>query len=166
MKTALVSVDITNQYYAAAHNHPGAKIDYEKYLAEATKGYNLYRAFAYGVQMNDEAHGFITALRTIGYEPKYRQAVVLRDRPDIRNTDRNMLLAMDVWRVIDRIDVVVIGSNDPDLAPLVNRIKELGIQVIVFSCGISRELKDAADRFIEIGSTIMERRTNAVATSA
>lgn len=166
MKNVLVSVDITNQYYAALHTYPGAKIDYERYLTEATKGYNLYRAFAYGSQMEDEAHGFITVLRTIGFEPKYRQAVTVRDRPDIRRTDRNMLLAMDVWRTLERVDVVILGSNDPDLVPLVNRIKELGIQVIIFSCNISRELKDAADRYIEIGQAIMERRKSETATSA
>lgn len=159
MKTALVAVDITNQYYSVqSSHHTGARIDYEKYLTAAVSQYNLYRAFAYGAQMSDEAYGFITVLKSIGFEPKYRRAVSVGDRPDIRRTDRNLILAMDVWRTIERVDVVILGSNDSELVPLVQRIKELGIQVIIYSCNIGRELREAADRCIEIDPEIMERR--------
>lgn len=151
-------MDVTNQYYSALHYHRGARIDYAKYLAESTKGLNLYRAFAFGAQMNEEASSFLTVLRSLGFETRYRKAAIFGDRPDIRRTDRNMPLAMEIWRVIEKLDIVVIGSNDPDLVPLVQRIKELGIQVIVYSCNISRDLKESADRCIEIDLSMLEHR--------
>ncbi len=57
-------------------------------------------------------------LRGLGYETRYRPAVVVASRPDIRRTDRNVAMAVDVWRLAGRFDVAIIGSNDPDLAPL------------------------------------------------
>ncbi len=157
-KRAGLFVDITNQFYSAHHSHHGAMIDYELYMQKALEGFNLYRAFAYGVQMGNEANNFITVLRNLGYEPRYRQAVVVFDRPDIRRTDRNMTIAMDIWRCIEKLDVVIIGSSDPDLAPLIARIKELGVQTVVYSCNISLELREIADRAIEIDSAVMSRK--------
>lgn len=155
MKTALLVCDITNQYYSILHALGSVKIDYEKYLTSATKGYNIYRALAYGAQAKDEASGFITVLSNLGFEPRYRKAITIGRRVNIRQTDRNMMIAMDVWRIIDKVDVVIIGSNDPDLAPLVQRIKELGIQVVIHSYNISDELKAVADRWYEIDFSIM-----------
>jgi len=149
-RRAALFVDVTNLYYAANHRN-GARIDFEKYLAAASEGFDVCRAFAYGAQMAGEAGGFLAVLRELGYEPKYRTAVVIGERPDIRRTDRNMPLAMDVWRLADRLDVAIIGSNDPDLAPLVRRIKEVGVQVVIFACGVGRELRELADRVIEVG---------------
>lgn len=150
-------VDITNQYYAALNAHPDQKIDYAKYLDRAKDGFNLYRAFAYGVQMDSESEPFIKVLRTLGYDPKYRKAVMSGRQPDIRRTDRNIMLAMDVWRCIDKLDVVIVGSNDPDLRPLVERIKELGVRVLIFSCNVSRELQDSADGVLEINASIFRK---------
>jgi uncharacterized LabA/DUF88 family protein len=170
MKSLGIFVDITNQYYAALayHRDKGGKIDYEKYIKVATDGYTLYRAFAYGVQMQTEAAGFVSILRILGYEPRYRTAVMIGDKPDIRKTDRNMMLAMDVWRTIGKLDVVKIGSNDPDLVPLIERIQELGVQVHVFSCNIPREIREVANRFIEIGEDVLLEagNTHEIETSA
>ena len=160
MKRVLVAVDVTNQYYSVTHASQGTRIDYSKYLQLATRGLNLYRAFAYGVELDDEAFGFKTVLRNLGYEPRYRRATIYGETGDMRRTDRNLMMAMDIWRTIDKVDIVVIGSSDPELVPLVQRIKELGIQVIVISHNISRELRDAADRYIEVDLVKMQHVKN------
>lgn len=164
-KRAGLFCDITNQFYSTIHAHHGVLIDYEKYMAKASEGFTLSRAFAYGVQMNNEAAGFISALRNLGYEPRYRQAIMVQDRYDIRRTDRNMSMAMDIWRCIDKLDAVIIGSSDPDLAPLVQRVSELGVQTIIYSCNVSRELREVADRVTEVEPFIMTRRREAPASA-
>lgn len=123
-------------------------MDYARYLARAADEFALCRATAYGAQINNEARGFLTVLRGLGFETKYRQAI----HSDIRGTDRNIILAMDVWR--SQVDVVILGSNDPDLAPLIERVKELGIQVVLFACDVSRELRFLVDRTIEFDDTL------------
>lgn len=151
-------VDITNQFYSTIHSHHGVLIDYQKYMERASEGFVLARAFAYGAQINNEAAGFVTALRNLGYEPRYRQAVMIQDKQDIRRTDRNMIMAMDIWRCIDKLDAIIIGSSDPDLSPLIVRVRELGVQTIIYSCNVSRELRETADRVIEVEPFVMTRR--------
>ncbi len=81
---------------------------------------------------------------------------VLRGKKDIRKADWDVGLAIDVVRIVDRVDQVVIGSADGDLAPLVEWVKEQGCRCIVFACNISRELRDVADEVIEIDEALLE----------
>jgi uncharacterized LabA/DUF88 family protein len=83
---------------------------------------------------------------------------VLRGKKDIRKADWDVGLAIDVVRIVDRVDQVVIGSADGDLAPLVEWVKEQGCRCIVFACNISRELRDVADEVIEIDDALLEVR--------
>ena len=156
-KKAAIYVDVVNQFYAAGN----VRIDYAKYLAKASEGYTVSRAFAYGAQMSEEAEGFLTVLRGLGYETRYRQAVVVGDRRDIFRTGRNMMLAMDVWRLIGRVDAVVIGSNDAELVPLVDRVREMGVQAVLYSVAVPRELREAADRWSEVDRAIIGKDENA-----
>lgn len=157
-KRAGLFVDVTDQYYAAVKMGHRIVVDYEKYLRLAVGRYSLYRAFAYGVHHLDEAQGFINKLRRLGYESRYQQAKIIDGEPDFQGTDRSMCLAMDVWRCIDKLDLVIIGSGDAIYVPLINRVKELGIQTFVYSCGIALELREVADRYQEIDLRDVGRR--------
>lgn len=149
-KKAGIFVDVVNQFYA----NNLVRFDYERYLAEAARAGEVYRALAYGAQMNSEAESFLAMMRHLGYETRYRRAVVVGDRKDIFRTDRNMAIAMDVWRLLPKLDVVVLGSNDPELIPLVGRVRELGVQVGVLSCRVGWDLAAAADWSAEVDCTI------------
>lgn len=151
-KKAAVFVDVVNQFYA----NNSVRLDYDRYLAEASQGVEIHRAFCYGAQMNEEAEPFLTMMRHLGYETRYRRAVVVGERKDIFRTDRNMMLAMDVWRLCRRVDVIIIGSNDPELVPLIERVRETGVQVGVLSCHVGRELAHAADWVMEFDCTIKQ----------
>lgn len=106
--------------------------------------------------MNEEAEPFLTMMRHLGYETRYRRAVVFGERKDIFRTDRNMMLAMDVWRLCRRVDAIIIGSNDPELVPLIERVRETGVMVGILSCHIGRELAHAADWAVEFDCTIKQ----------
>ena len=147
---AAMFVDVVNQFY----NNNSVRLDYERYLAEASRGSDVLRAFAYGAQMNEEAEPFLTMMRHLGWETRYRRAVVVGERRDIFRTDRNMMIAMDVWRLIGRVELVVLGSNDAELIPLVERVRELGVQVGVLTCHPNRELARSADWSAEFDCAI------------
>lgn len=149
-KKAAIFVDVVNQFYS----NNSVRLDYERYLEEAGQGADVFRAFAYGAQLNEEAEPFLTMMRHLGYETRYRRAVIVGDRRDIFRTDRNMMIAMDVWRLCRRVDVIILGSNDPELIPLVERVRELGVQVGVLSCHLGRDLAHAADWAAEFDCTI------------
>src|SRR5436190_2371492 len=166
-KVVGVFVDVSNLYYCIGKKYR-RKLNYEKYLKQAINGQELYRAFAYGAQLNDKAVDFITCLRHYGYDPKYKKpkqyfttntlqtcpncnVKLTTDKKENRKADWDVGIAMDVVRIIDRLDTVVIGSADGDLVSLVEWVKEKGRLCTVLACGISRDLKDVVDHWEEIG---------------
>lgn len=138
-------------------SNPQAKIDYTAYLNHAVgDDGKLYRAFAYGAQIDNEAAGFIECLQRTGFETRYVPAKCVNGKHHVLDTDRNIEMAVDVIRIAHRLDVVVLGSNDPDLIPLVKFIKEKGTKVVIFAARIPRELARAADEVREITESILE----------
>lgn len=77
--------------------------------------------------------------------------------PSVQQTDRTMDMIMDILRNIDRLEVVVLGSSNPRLTPLVKYLKEEGIKVIVFSCSIPRALRQEADLAWDINESFLEK---------
>ena len=157
--------DVGNLYYCVGKRFEGgkpnyAKLDYAKLYAIAASFGTLSRAFAYGSQVSDEAINFINCLKKLGYDPKYKcpKTVESEGNKIVRKSNWNVGIAMDVVRMIEhkRVDVVILASADADLVPLVQWVKDHGVRCIVLACGISRELKDAADQFIEIGEEYLE----------
>lgn len=164
MKAALFC-DISNLYYCVGKRFEGRKLDYQKLLDQAKTVAPVLRAFAYGAQVKDEAAGFIGCLRKIGFEPKYKEPRVDEsEKRPVRKADWEVGIAMDVVRMIERLTVVIIASANPVFVPLLQWIKEqVHCKVIVMACGISRELKEVADQWIEIGEDLLEEPKNVVA---
>lgn len=158
MKSVGVFANVSNQFYSVLSAFRGGKIDYQKYLEKAVGTDELYRAFAYGVQMANEAIPFISCLNKIGFETRYKHARIIDGKPNIRETDWNAGIMMDVVRHLDRLDIVVLGSNDVDLVPLIEFIKERGVKAVIFSCRIPFELRETADQIIEITDDILENK--------
>ncbi len=152
MKRVGVYVDMRNQYDSPIRRNSKIVIDYALYLKECVAERELYRAFAYGVYTGNQPTPFIGMLRSLGYEANYRKAA-----PD-QFLDCNLQMTADIWRCIDRIDVVVIGSNDTALIPIISRIRETGRIVEMFSLGIPRELMQAANACTEINLERLGRR--------
>lgn len=158
MRTA-VFVDVSNIYYCINKKFPGRKLDYEKYLDTVTSGHELVRASAYGSQVNEEAHGFITCLKKIGYQPTFKSV-----GQSTRRINWDAAIAVDIIKLIDRVDRVVIGSASPDILPIVNWLKERGIVVEIVACGVNKELKQAATSWVDLEEDSLEVR-NARSTS-
>lgn len=170
----------------------GGKLDYKAYLERIAKVGRIYRAYAYGAQINDEAKKFINFLKNASFEVKYTYAkdevsyprsilknlekVFKLDKedkvfeylenkinidepfvtPSVQQTDRTMDMITDILRLSNKSEVIVIGSSNSKLVPFIRYLKEIGIKVIIFSCGIPRDLKNEADIWWEINEDFLE----------
>jgi uncharacterized LabA/DUF88 family protein len=157
-KRIVLFADLTNLFHNINIVYPQQKLDYKIYLDKLKERGSIYRAIAYGSAVENEALNFIKCLKGNGYETNYIQARKFNNRHIIKYTNRTMDIAMDIIRLIERIDihVVVFGSCNQDLIPLFGFLKEKGIRSIVYACNIPRELKDSCDEWCEIPEDFLE----------
>lgn len=164
-----VFVDVSNLYYCVGKRFSeGAKLNYAKYLEhcmnlEEHKGvsYELYCAIAYGAQLQGEAEPFIRCLEHFGFECKFKKPKTYENKDKkgiIRKADWDVGIAMDIVRMIKKLDVVILGSADGDLTDLVLWIREQGVKVMVIACGISSDLRDTAHYNEEITEEFIEEQ--------
>lgn len=155
MKNIGVFVDVSDFYYRIQRKFDGAKLDYGKYLA-ALEG-NLFRAFAYGMQQENEASGFIRCLRGHGFETKYKRPKIIRinDR-EIKQCNWGIGIAVDVIRLIEKLDIIILGISNPDYIPLIKWIRDQGKEVIIFASCIPKSLRDTANNIIEIDEELLQ----------
>ena len=158
-----VFADVGNLFYCINKRFPGRKLDYRKYLEKAINGNDLYRAFAYGGQIGDHATDFILCLRDIGYEPKFKEPkqYEVGTKREIGKADWDVGISIDVVTLLNMIDIVIIGSSDPDLVPLVNYVRAKGVPCHIFACGIARDLKNSANSYCEIDESLLVEETEA-----
>lgn len=151
-----VFVDLISLFGSVKVAYNGRKINYEEYLEKIKEHGTIYRANAYGAFIGEESASFITCLENIGYEPKYVKATIYEDKPNIKRTDRTMDIVVDIMKIMERIDTVVIGSLNLQLIPFINFLRERGIKVILFACNVKRELKIAANEYWLIDDSVLE----------
>lgn len=154
-------VDISNIFYCVGKKFTGRKLDYQKYLDLVRQQGELLRSVAYGAQREREAQGFITCLKHLGFETKYKQPKVFTvgDR-QLRRIDWGVGITLDVVRMLDKVDMVVLGSADPEFVPLIEFVQERGIPCVVIACGINRDLKAVSQQFVEITEEQLETPTS------
>lgn len=159
MKRIGVFVDVSNLFYCVRKKFEGRKVDYRKYLDYIQDLGETVKVIAYGAQMNTEANGFIHCLQKIGYQTKFKGVKTFRqdhDQDIRRKADWDVGITMDIVSMVDRFDMIIIGSADGDLEPVVDWAIRKGIDVVILACGISRDLKTRATQFIEIPESLLE----------
>lgn len=171
MKSIGIFVDVSNLYYCVGKKFDGKKLDYGKYTSAVTGPDDIvYRTIAYGMQIDTEATKFIACLKHLGFETKYKKPRVhqtTEGKAEVRRVPWNVGIAMDIVRIVsnNKLDEVIIGSADPELASLVEWIKERGIRCKILACGISKELKEVADEWKEITEELIENRDEITSTT-
>lgn len=150
-------VDVQNMWYAARQQHGiAARLDFEKLIQAALGERRLIRAYAYLIQTPEvDQSGFVTMLEQFSYEVKRKD---LRRRSDgSAKGDWDMEMAIDMIRMAEKVDVVILASGDGDFVSLVQLLKELGPRVEVFSFqhNTARDLMEAADRYHPIDKSLL-----------
>lgn len=159
MKRIGIFADVSNLYYCIGMKYPERKLDYAAYMAYIKELGALSVAYAYGAQLENEASGFIHCLKATGFTPKYKTPKTYKfDGRIKRKADWDVGIAIDIVQTIDRLDIVVLGSADGDLCPVVDWAQRHGATVVVLACGISRELRELSDQAIEIPESLLEKK--------
>lgn len=144
-----VFVDVQNLYYSARHlyNH---KVNFKEILQAALSGRKLIRAVAYVVQSKTlEEQTFFDALSKLGFEIKMKELKTFYG--GAKKGDWDVGIAMDMIRS-KNLDVIILVSGDGDFKPVVDYLKNNGqlVEVIAFGKSAAKELKEAADDFIDL----------------
>jgi len=146
-----VFVDVQNMYYSAKNLYQ-SKVDFGKVLNSAIQKRKLVRAFSYVIKADVGLENeFFNALENLGFEVRVKELQVFYGGS--KKGDWDVGLCMDVVRMIDKIDVMVLVSGDGDYYDLLEYAKSRGVrtEVISFKQTSSLKLTEFADYFIDMG---------------
>ncbi len=146
-----IFVDIQNMYYSAKALHQ-AKVDFGKILTEGLKTRKLVRAIAYVVKTDvvKKEKDFFEALEKRGYEVKSKDLQVFYGGN--KKGDWDIGIAMDIVRMVDKLDVVILVSGDGDFTELIKYAKAHGCytEVMAFGRSASSFIKEETDKFVDL----------------
>lgn len=152
-------VDVSNLYYCVGKKFPDRKISYTKLMKYVDDLGTVNKAIAYGADRGDQTNGFITVLKSVGFETKFKEPTLYANKTK-HKADWDVGIAVDMIHMKDRFDTVILSTADGDLEPAVVYLQNAGINVIIVACGISKLLKAAATKFVEIPESMLENETN------
>src|SRR3990167_886730 len=130
-----VFIDTQNLYHSAKNLYR-ARVNFANVLKEALSGRILIRAMAYVVTTESgEEKAFFEALTKIGIEIKTKDLQVFYG--GAKKADWDVGMAVDAVKMAPKLDAVVLATGDGDFVPLVEYLKQAGVQVEVISFGRS-----------------------------
>lgn len=146
-----VFIDTQNLYHSARNLYQ-ARVNFGAVLKDAVAGRKLVRAVAYVIttEAGDEKN-FFEALEKLGIETKTKDLQIFQGGS--KKADWDVGLTVDVMKMANRLDAVIIVSGDGDFIPLVKYLQHhTGTQVEVVSFGksTSGKLREAVDDFLDL----------------
>jgi len=146
-----IFIDTQNLYHSARSLY-NSNVNY-KHLVEAAVGERrLVRAFAYVIksEASDESK-FFEALADLGIETRVKDLQVFYSGE--KKADWDVGIAMDIVRLSEKIDTVVLVSGDGDFLEVLRYVKSRGIraEVMAFKKTTSAKLLEETDDFIDLG---------------
>lgn len=145
-----VFVDVQNLYYSA-RNIYNSRINFNEVLKEAVGERRLIRAIAYVVKADmPEEKNFFDALEKAGFEVKAKDLQTFAGGH--QKGDWDVGIAMDIIKLMNKLDVVVLASGDGDFAPLLEYLQMSGqlTETLAFGKSTSSKIKELTDHFIDL----------------
>jgi uncharacterized LabA/DUF88 family protein len=147
----------TQNLYHSARDLMERTVNFETLLDVARLDRELVHAIAYTVEKDGESTSrpFIYKLSALGYKVR-RMTLSLHHVTDtgkaIWEGNWDMGMVADMFRLIDHLDIMVLGSGDGDFTDIVEVLQERGkrVEVIAFREHTAQKLIDAADRFTHL----------------
>ena len=143
-------MDVQNLYYSA-RNIYSARVKFNEVLNSAVAGRKLIRAIAYVVEANmPEEESFFEALEKAGFEVKRKELQTFAGGH--QKGDWDVGIAMDIVKLMNKLDVVVLCSGDGDYAPLLEYLQMSGqfTETVAFGKSCSGKIKELTDYFIDL----------------
>ncbi len=149
-----VFIDIQNMYYSA-RNLYGNKVNFTNIVTGTTGNQKLIRAIAYCVstKTGDETP-FLEALHGAGIEVMTKE--LLEYDSGHKKGDWDVGITIDIIRMLDMLDVVVLVSGDGDYVPVGEYVKGHGriFHVASFRESTSTRLVECADIYTNLSDDI------------
>ncbi len=148
-----VFIDVQNMYYSA-RNIFNRKVNFSNIVKAGSENGHLIRALAYTISTEEGAEeAFFNALRSEGIEVISKE--LLEYHGGNKKGDWDVGLTIDVIRMLDMLDVVVLVSGDGDFVPLVEYVQSRGRIVHVMSLreSTSTRLVEAADIYTNLSES-------------
>jgi len=145
-----VFVDVQNLYYSA-RNIYNARVKFNEILEAAVGNRKLVRAIAYVIKADmPEEHTFFDALEKAGFEVKMKELQTFAGGH--QKGDWDVGIAMDIIKLMNKLDVVVLCSGDGDFVPLLEYLQMTGqlTETIAFGKSCSGKIKELTDNFIDL----------------
>ncbi len=145
-----VFIDVQNMYYSA-RNIYGAKVNFGAIVKAAVGNQKLVRAIAYTISTKTgEERPFFEALQAMGIELNTKE--LLEYDSGHKKGDWDVGITIDVVRMLDMVDVVVMVSGDGDYCSLAEYVKSRGriFHVVSFRESTSGKLVDVADIYTNL----------------
>lgn len=129
-----VFIDVQNMYYSA-RNLFSSKVHFPNIVRHTSDNELLVRAIAYSISTEGgEEQAFFAALEKNGIE------VVSKDLQEFssgsKKGDWDVGITVDVARMLEMLDIVVLVSGDGDFVPLADYVRSRGR---IFHCASFRE---------------------------
>lgn len=144
-------IDSQNLYHSAKAMFQ-SKVNYSKLVESAVARRNLIRAFAYVIKSDaGDENSFFDALEKLGIEIRVKDLKVFHSGE--KKADWDVGIAMDIVRMTDKLDVVVLASGDGDFTEVIKYAKSRGVrtEVLAFANSAAKELVDECDEFYDLG---------------
>ena len=145
-----VFVDVQNLYYSA-RNIYNSRVNFNEILKAAVGERKLIRAMAYVIQADmPEEKTFFDALDKAGFEVKSKELQTFYGGH--QKGDWDVGIAMDIVKMMNKLDVVVLCSGDGDFVPLLEFLQMSGqlTETVAFGKSCSGKIKELTDNFIDL----------------
>jgi len=145
-----IFIDVQNLYYSARHLYD-AKVNFNAILKAGVENRQLIRAFAYVIKTEEHTEkSFFTALEKMGFEIKSKDLQIFHG--GAKKGDWDVGIAMDILKMADKLDVIILVSGDGDFKELLETAAAKGCrtEVMAFGRSASSRLKETADEFFDL----------------
>lgn len=145
-----VFVDVQNLYYSA-RNMYNARVNFAEVLKAAVGDRKLIRAIAYVVKADmPEEQSFFDALEKAGFEVKTKDLQTFAG--GAQKGDWDVGITMDIIKLMNKLDVVVLASGDGDYKDLLEYLQMTGqlVETVAFGKSCSSKIKELTDFFVDL----------------
>lgn len=148
-----IFVDVSNMFFAAKKYE--ANLNFKEVLKASVAGRKLVRAIAYAVKANSpEEESFFEALDKSGFEVKLKDLQVFWSGK--KKADWDVGIAMDMIRMAEMVDVLILVSGDGDYVQVVEYLQNHGrlVEAVGFNEGASAKLLERVDDFLDLSQDL------------
>ncbi|KKR57137.1 MAG: hypothetical protein UU08_C0017G0002 [Candidatus Uhrbacteria bacterium GW2011_GWE2_40_58] len=147
-----IFIDTQNMYHSARHLFK-RRVNFQNIFTDAIADRKIIRAIAYVIRTKtEEEQPFFEALTKIGIELQEKELIEFFS--GAKKADWDVGLAIDVVRMVDMLDVIVLVTGDGDFCPLVEYVQSRGriVELISFKETTNAKLLETVDASIDLSA--------------